>query len=73
MGDRIFRVFSCEFGIHKLSDKNVLTLTVDLRAKIIRTKCLLDNLCNGRDPKTVRFDRRDQAEALRRYEGEIVI
>merc|ERR1712238_229768 len=39
LGVRIFRAFSCEFGVHKPSGRTpCLTLTVDLRAKVIRAK-----------------------------------
>ena len=55
------------------SGKNTLSLTVDLRAKLIRTKSLLDSLCRDRDPHQARFDRRDIEDARRLYQGEVVI
>ena len=51
----------------------MLTLTVDLRAKLIRTKSLLDNLCNGRNPEQMTFDRHAEMQANRQYQGEVVI
>lgn len=74
-GVRVFRAFSCEFGINKLEgqQQNSLTLTVDLRAKVIRTKSLLVSLCNGMDPNSVTFDRRDIAHYRKQYQGEVVI
>jgi len=74
MGVRIFRAFCCEFGIHRpLGGDSTLTLTVDLRAKVIRTKSLLDNLCNGADPHSKRFDRHEMMQANRQFQSEIVI
>lgn len=51
----------------------MLTLTVDLRAKVIRTRSLLDNLCNDQDPNNYRFDRNTIAKANSRFQGEVVI
>jgi aubergine-like protein len=59
--------------MHKIDEKISLSLSVDLRAKVIRTKSLMDNLCQGRNPESVKFDRRDIMEAQRKYQGEIVI
>eukprot|EP00557_Chaetoceros_sp_GSL56_P002397 CAMPEP_0176489722 /NCGR_PEP_ID=MMETSP0200_2-20121128/7458_1 /TAXON_ID=947934 /ORGANISM="Chaetoceros sp., Strain GSL56" /LENGTH=1195 /DNA_ID=CAMNT_0017886919 /DNA_START=173 /DNA_END=3760 /DNA_ORIENTATION=- len=74
LGVRVFRAFFCEFGIHKLDGQNnSLTLTVDLRAKVIRTKSLLMSLCNGKDPNHVAFDRRDISHYRKQYQGEVVI
>ena len=66
---------SCEFGVHKPSGKSpCLTLTVDLRAKVIRTKSLLHNLCGERgDPKNARFDSQTISRAKRQWKSEIVI
>ena len=46
---------------------------MDLRAKVIRTRSLLDTLCEGRNPKTTHFDDRRIQQAKRQYEGEVVI
>ena len=66
---------SCEFGVRKPSGKSsCLTLTVDLRAKVIRTKSLLYNLCGERgDPKNARFDSQTISRAKRQWMSEIVI
>ena len=50
-----------------------LTLTVDLRAKIIRTKSVLDSLCEGQDPNTFHFNAQRQNQALKVWRNEIVI
>lgn len=74
MGVRIFRAYCCEFGIHREEGgAPSLSLTVDLRAKVIRTRSLLDTLCEGRNPKTTHFDDRRIQQAKRQYEGEVVI
>lgn len=64
---------SCEFGVTHEKQKSYLTLTVDLRAKVIRTRSLLDNLCNDQDPARYRFDRNSINDANRKYQGEVVI
>ena len=76
---KVFRAFTCEFGLHRPqnegsdSNKASLTLTVDLRAKILRTKSVLDSLCEGRDPNTFRLDARRQNLALKTWRNEVVI
>jgi len=74
MGVRIFRAFSCEFGVHKPFGKNMsLTLTVDLRAKVIRTRNLLNQICDDKDPNKIKFSQQDKQRALRTFKGEVVI
>merc|ERR1719148_481935 len=74
MGVRIFRAFSCEFGVHKPHGQNMsLTLTVDLRAKVIRTRNLLHQICEDKDPNKARFNQRDIQRAQRQFKGEVVI
>lgn len=74
MGVRIFRAYSCEFGLHKPTGQPIsLSLTVDLRAKVIRTRSLLDTLCQDKDPNSYRFDDRGIQQAKRMYKGEVVI
>lgn len=74
LGVRIFRAFSCEFGLHKPhGSQPCLTLTVDLRAKVIRTKTLIDTLCEERDPNTVIYDNSTISRAKRLWKSEVVI
>jgi len=74
MGVRIFRAFSCEFGVHKPHGQNMsLTLTVDLRAKVIRTRHLLNQICEDKDPNACKFNQRDITSAQRKFKGEVVI
>ena len=35
---------------------------VDLRAKVMRTKSLLDDICGGRRPETMTYDKKKQDE-----------
>lgn len=49
LGVKVFRAYTCEFGIHRPlvgSKKGTasMTLTVDLRAKLLRTKTVLEAL-----------------------------
>lgn len=73
LGVRIFRAYSCEFGITRHLGKSCLSLTVDLRAKVIRTRSLLDNLCQDKDPNKYNFDRNTIQDAQRKFIGEVVI
>ncbi len=69
----LIQLQSCEFGVTRDGGDPCLSLTVDLRAKVIRTRSLLDNLCNDQDPNNYRFDRQTINDARRKYEGEVVI
>lgn len=74
MGVTIYRAYSCEFGVHKPHGlPPSLTLTVDLRAKVIRTRHLLNQICDDKDPNTVQFRPQDISKAIRTYKGEVVI
>lgn len=80
LGVKVFRAFTCEFGMHRpqiggaKKEANVsLTLTVDLRAKIMRTKSVLDALCEGKDPNNFTFDADRKNRALKQWRDEIVI
>ena len=50
-----------------------LALTVDLRAKIVRTMSVLDHLCGNSDPMNYRPSYNDQERAKREWIGEVVI
>ena len=73
LGVTIYQAFSCEFGLVKQkSDKPQkahLSLTVDLRAKVLRSQSLLDNLYNGNDPNKYQLSRQDQERARRQWIG----
>lgn len=74
MGVRIFRAYCCEFGVHRQEgEEPSLSLTVDLRAKVIRTRSLLETICEGRSPNSAQFDDRRIQQIKRQYEGEVVI
>lgn len=77
LGVRVFKAYSCEFGWNKAkpvaSEPLQLVLTADLRAKVMRTKSLLDVMCEGRHPEQMRFDARTQAALKRKWCNEVVI
>lgn len=50
-----------------------LILTVDLKAKIMRTRTLLQILCGDRDPDRVTFSPEHQEWAKREWEGKTII
>jgi len=80
LGVRIFRAYTCEFNLHKPNPNPEtpcrLGLTVDLRAKLMRTKSLLDLLCEGQGgshPERVTYDAKTIAAIKRRWNNEVVI
>jgi hypothetical protein len=50
-----------------------LILTVDLKAKIMRTRTLLQILCGDRDPDRTTFSPEHQERAKREWEGKTII
>jgi hypothetical protein len=75
LGIDIYESFACSFGlIRDLSNesKAQLTLTVDQRAKILRTMSVLEALNNGRPPGQA-FSKQEQDRAIRTWTGEQVI
>ena len=78
LGVKVFRAYTCEFGLHRPNigekqGKISMTLTVDLRAKLLRNKSVLDALCQGYDPNTYQFDAQRQDEAVKQWKNEVVI
>eukprot|EP00957_Ditylum_brightwellii_P209374 15361472-Ditylum_brightwellii.AAC.1 len=76
LGVKVFKAYTCEFGLHRPTangGKLSLTLTVDLRAKVLRNKSLLDTLCDGRNPNNCKYSQRDMDDAQRTWKSEVVI
>jgi len=78
LGVNIYRAFSCEFGLARKAFTGPLSLclTVDLRAKVIRTKSLLHNLAEMANANTlsqVKYSAQVINKAKRSWKGEIVI
>merc|ERR1740124_1054841 len=75
LGVDVFQAYSVEFNVGRPQPQGSpkLMLTVDLTAKIIRTKSLLVSLCQSRNPNTCRFTEAEKREAKRRWIGETVI
>lgn len=74
LGVRVYEAFSCQFGMLRpsLEGPVQLSLTVDLRAKIVRTMSVLDHLSSGR-PENWRPHHSEQDKARRAWIGEVVI
>eukprot|EP00934_Nitzschia_sp_Nitz4_P001230 Nitzschia sp. Nitz4//scaffold129_size63868//31071//34237//NITZ4_006199-RA/size63868-augustus-gene-0.56-mRNA-1//-1//CDS//3329534905//1230//frame0 len=74
LGVQVYEAFSCKFGLLR-NPQGVasLALTVDLRAKVIRSVSVLDYLCDGSDPKRYKPSPQDIARAKKDLIGEIVI
>jgi hypothetical protein len=51
----------------------ILSLTVDLKAKIIRKRSLLDHIYNDADPNTTQLNKRTMQDAKRKYISDVVI
>lgn len=77
LGVTIYEAFSCEFGLVRPKTSQPATahlaLTVDLRAKVLRSESLLDQLYEGDSPNTYTFTRQDIDRAKRMWIGTQVI
>eukprot|EP00588_Corethron_pennatum_P014481 CAMPEP_0194279044 /NCGR_PEP_ID=MMETSP0169-20130528/13128_1 /TAXON_ID=218684 /ORGANISM="Corethron pennatum, Strain L29A3" /LENGTH=1387 /DNA_ID=CAMNT_0039023397 /DNA_START=21 /DNA_END=4184 /DNA_ORIENTATION=+ len=80
LGIRVFKAYSCDFGYNRtegLGSAIQLTLTVDLKAKIMRTKNLLDSLCqqvgHRGSPDEIQWKSQDIMQARNQWNGEVVI
>lgn len=75
LGVILFRAFSCEFDYvrPKHATKVQLGLTVDLRAKLMRSTSLLDVICKGQRPNTAQFTDHDQRRLNDEWTGQVVI
>jgi len=75
LGVRVYEAYSCQFGFIRNSstDSPRVGLTVDLRAKIVRTMSVLDHLVDGQDPSNYNPSYQEQERARRHFIGEVVI
>lgn len=75
LGVQVYEAYSCQFGTLKPkgASEAYLELTVDLRAKVVRTASVLDQLYEGKDIRTHKFSPREQADLKRKFKGEVVI
>mmetsp|Transcript_122519 Transcript_122519/g.342891 ORF Transcript_122519/g.342891 Transcript_122519/m.342891 type:complete len:414 (+) Transcript_122519:114-1355(+) len=74
LGVRVFRAYSCGFGLLRNPQGIAnLALTVDLRAKVLRTKSVLEQLCEEKKPADYRPTAQEISRAKHRWIGEVVI
>lgn len=75
MGVHIFQSYLIEFSIGRPdpSKPPKLMLTIDLRAKVIRTHGILHTLCKGKDPNTYKFTEGEMRAAKAFWIGQQVI
>eukprot|EP00980_Cylindrotheca_fusiformis_P010697 scaffold2400_cov187-Cylindrotheca_fusiformis.AAC.2 len=78
LGVSVYRAYSAQFNVLKKASEGgdgqvQLALTVDLRAKVVRTKSLLEILANGRNPSTYKPSPQEIETAKREWIGEVVI
>lgn len=74
LGVRVYEAYSCKFGfLRNPRGLASLSLTVDLRAKIVRTMSVLDHLCGGTDPRKYNPSRHEMNQARQQWIGEVVI
>jgi len=75
LGVRVYEAYSCQFGFIRNNSSDIarVGLTVDLRAKIVRTMSVLDHLTNGGNPAQYNPKKQEQERARRYWIGEVVI
>ncbi len=75
LGVRVYEAFSCQFGLIRPNrgDNPRVGLTVDLRAKIVRTMSVLDHLVGNQDPNGYKPSFQEQERSRRAWIGETVI
>ena len=86
LGLKMFRAFSCDFNcmntdtgsnLDPVGSKEIqpfsLVLTVDLRAKIIRTQNLLNLWCNNTNPNQKHFDEHTRRQIRNKWINEQII
>jgi hypothetical protein len=75
MGVRVYEAYSCQFGAVKATSDSLpqLGLTVDLRAKIVRTMSVMDYLVGEQDPNAYDPSYQEQEGCRRQWIGEVII
>jgi len=74
LGVRVYQAYSATFGVLRSPDgKAGLSLSVDLRGKIVRTMSVLDHLSGRSGPDRYNPSPGEQNEAKRNWIGEVVI
>ena len=80
LGVQVFKAFSCEFNLNRTTTGSTpgkpnpiqLTLLVDLKAKIMRTKSLLETIYDGMDPNRG-IPKAKQGVIQRQWKNEVLI
>jgi hypothetical protein len=75
LGVRVYEAFACQFNFLRPTsdDPPRLGLTVDLRAKIVRTLSVMDHLVGDQDPNLYSPSYQEQERCRRQWIGEVVI
>jgi hypothetical protein len=75
LGVRVYEAFSCQFNLMKATEKSLpqVGLTVDLRAKIVRTLSVMTHLVGDQDPNRYDPNPQEQSRCRRQWIGETVI
>jgi hypothetical protein len=75
LGVRVYEAFSCQFGFVRPTsdDPPGFGLTVDLRAKIVRTLSVLDHLVGDQDPNKYNPSFQEKELCKRQWIGEVVV
>jgi len=75
IGIRVYESYVCSFGMLRpgVGGPAHLALTVDIKAKLMRSKSMLETICRDVNPSQARFNPRDQAEIKRQWIGESII
>jgi hypothetical protein len=78
LGVSVYQAYSTQFNVLKPPSENKdgpvqLALTVDLKAKVVRTMSVLDSLVGRRDPASYKPSFKEIEDAKREWIGQVVI
>ena len=71
----VFKAYNCAFGVSRPlgPTKAFLTLTVDLKSKVMRGRSVLDEIYAGRNPGSYRLNEAQERSERDKWIGQIVI
>jgi hypothetical protein len=75
LGVRVYEAYSCQFNLMKATEDSLpqIGLTVDLRAKIVRTLSVMHHLTGDQDPNRFDPSHQEQESLRRQWVGETII
>ena len=75
IGIRVYESYVCSFGMLRPGEGRPahLALTVDIKAKLMRSRSMLESICGDTNPSQARFRPTDEAQIKRQWIGESII